>query len=158
MLTTKKLASAAFLGLYEEGAGEDNWEPGPGTGHSSATHRKESDHLYVHIDRSTDSGSEYVSYTTVELHDLTNVDIIEAEFVVEGDAESSVAIAIDPDNSGNRYYDLEKYHETYDPQRSTRVVHQLDVSADSGDYYITHQLRVGNFYNELQTYRVELDP
>jgi hypothetical protein len=157
MLTTKKLV-ARFPGLYDEGSGEYKWEPGPGTGHSGTDHQKKPDNLYVEIQRNTTSGDEYASWTTVELHDLTNVDIIEAEFVVEGDDNSEVAIAIDPDNNYDKYWNAYKSDDTYDPNRNQRVVHQLDVSADSGDYYITHQLRLNYDYNKLKTYRVELDP
>jgi hypothetical protein len=158
MLTTKKLSGGAFSGLYDEGAGEYKWEPGPGTGDSGTVHSKKSDHLYVEINRDTTTGYEYASWTTGELHDLTNVDIIEAEFVVEGDDNSEVAIAIDPENDYDQYFDAYKSDDTYDPTRNQRVVHQLDVSADSGDYYITHQLRSRYDDNKLRTYRVELDP
>jgi hypothetical protein len=163
MLTTKKLASAAFLGLYDEGAGEDNWEPGPEDGIvSNVKYTKKSDHLYLYFENGSDDGIR--SWITTDTYDLTNVDIIEAEIAYGepgGSVSESYFLAIDPTNSYGSPYNAEKY-DKWSPYNSPgeRTVHQLDVSGKSGEYYVAAHFQITTNYEpvEFYLYRVERDP
>jgi hypothetical protein len=162
MLTTKKLSGGAPSGLYNEGFGEDNWEPGPGTGYSSGTvHEARSDNLYIYIENSS-ADRQKASWTTRERYDLTDVDIIEVEFVYDSTNGNDISIVIDPQNDYTYAYNAYKATFLSNPPKNTRSTHQMDVSAESGEYYISHYMDVDDAPDsndgELRTYRVELDP
>ena len=152
MLTTKKLASI-FRGLYNEGAGEDNWEPGPNPKDAVMKHEKNSDHLYAYAE------NEDCSWITTDPYDLTNVSIIEIEWEGETDDGEYRGIAIDPNPDYNTLFGAEKNVNVFESGVFSRQKMQMDVSGDSGDYYIgVHITADRGLWSEYLLYRVERDP